>query len=158
MHRCFASLLLCSSVSPQSACNLSLLHPQAHPEDLPSAFSSHPQPSLGTGSVPQSQGSPVWGVLGASLPSAPCRSRTHGSCPCSSREISSGLKTRNPAVEVANKDTKLAWLGMQPRAQRPWLPGVKGWGLRRHRTASEGAPRPLRLLSPAAEAGQRRKL
>lgn len=90
---------------------------------------------------------PVWGVLGASLPSAPCRSRTHGSCPCSSREISSGLKTRNPAVEVANKDTKLAWLGMQPRAQRPWLPGVKGWGLRGHRTASEGGTQ----ASPSAQ-------
>lgn len=69
---------------------------------------------------------PVWGVLGASLLSAPCRSRTHGSCPCSSREISSGLKTRNPAVKVAKKDTALAWLGMQLRAQTPWFPGVKG--------------------------------
>lgn len=71
---------------------------------------------------------PVWGVLGVSLPSAPCRSRTHGSCPCSSREISSGLKTRNPAVEVANKDTTLAWLGMQPRAQCPLASRSKGAG------------------------------
>lgn len=90
---------------------------------------SHPQPSPGTGSRPHGQASPVWGVRGASLLSAPCRSRTHGSCPCSSREISSGLKTRNPAVKVAKKNTALAWLGMRLRAQTPWFPGIKGQGL-----------------------------
>lgn len=56
--------------------------------------------------------SPVRQIHDASVPSAPCRSRTHGSCPCSSREISSGLKTRNPAVCEAEKEMLETWPGV----------------------------------------------
>lgn len=66
-------------------------------QDLTSA------PSYSTLLCDETWPSPVWQILGASVPSAPCRSRAHGSCPCSSREISSGLKTRNPAVCEAEK-------------------------------------------------------
>jgi hypothetical protein len=70
--------------------------------------------------------SPVWQILGASVPSAPCRSRTHGSCPCSSREINSGLKTRNPAVwEKEMLETCPG--ASHPPSFQPWRTGAAGY-------------------------------
>ena len=75
-------------------------------------------------------------VLAVSLPSAPCRSRTHGSCPCSSREISSGLKTRNPAVGAAEEETVSLWLGVQLGAQFSLVPRSERLGA----TGAQGPP------------------
>ena len=100
------------------------------PLQLPTrAFAGHADPE----SLLCPEASPVRVVLAASLPSAPCRSRTHGSCPCSSREISSGLKTRNPAVGAAEEDTASLWLGVLLGARFSLVPRSEGLGLLEHR-------------------------